>query len=269
MPKTTEGLPKWIINQSDDLKKSLTPQNQLAFDNIVQKMRELWSMHQCMPSEFHIAEVYNVNPRDMQKLFSDPVRALMFACEFTIATFHFSHISKNKSYLIGLKSALNENNYLVSMACLRGILEELAHYGYFARRLQQRRRVLDKTSNPPKKKGQAYVKWFEKLSGELMEIVTLMRRAVHGSDYDWSSWFKNIYSEHGVLISEDETSEIKKLHINDCLRDLEKKTKSPIVAYYDLLSEMVHPNRGSQMLVIDSRIRIDDLRGDLIPCLSA
>ena len=152
----------------------------------------------------------------------------------------------------------------MAMSCLRGITEELAHYAYFARRLKVLREKLYKVSNPPKKKGRPYKKWLERFIADLLEIISLMQRAVQGSGFNWNGWLQELHDQHGVGENSLEFKQIRKTHINDCIRDLAKHSNLPVEKYYSIFSEMVHPNWGSHMLVIDTRIRVDDLRGDLV-----
>ena len=50
-----------------------------------------------------------------------------------------------------------------------------------------------------------------------------------------------------------ESGNSKKIHINTAIEDMEKKSKLPLFSAYSILSEFVHPNAGSKMLVTNTK----------------
>ena len=45
----------------------------------------------------------------------------------------------------------------------------------------------------------------------------------------------------------------KKVHVNTAIEDIEKQSGLPLKEAYNLLSEFVHPNAGSKMLVVNTK----------------
>ena len=103
----------------------------------------------------------------------------------------------------------------------------------------------------------------------LLEIVQRAAKAIQGSDYNWDGWFREKLGEvevEQVDISKEAASHTKfrKTHINVCIEELEKRSQLSANQVYNLLSEMVHPNFGSNTLVIVTRNRTSDLAGEAV-----
>ena len=57
---------------------------------------------------------------------------------------------------------------------------------------------------------------------------------------------------------------MRKTHICDCIEALDQKSQLKATEMYDLLSEMVHPNFGSNSLVIVTRNRVSEVVGEVV-----
>lgn len=111
--------------------------------------------------------------------------------------------------------------------------------------------------------------WIKKYMSCQLEIIRQAKRAVEGSDYDWRGWDAHILGELGVaevdISAKIRThSQPRKTHINDCLRSLEETSQLKANDVYALLSEMVHPNFGSNTLVVVARNKMSDFHGEAI-----
>ncbi|MBR0703440.1 hypothetical protein JQ599_26290 [Bradyrhizobium diazoefficiens] len=96
-----------------------------------------------------------------------------------------------------------------------------------------------------------------------------MAKAVQGSDFDWKGWFQQTaerYELPRVDIVElvGEHTEMRKTHICDCIEALDQKSQLRAAEMYNLLSEMVHPNFGSNSLVIVTRKRVSEVVGEVV-----
>lgn len=93
-----------------------------------------------------------------------------------------------------------------------------------------------------------------------------MQKSLEGSDYNWKGWREQLATDNGLDLNAfvSEHKVIRKTHINDCIEGLEKRKGMAVKDIYDFLSEMVHPNYGSNTLVVLTRNRMNDISGDLI-----
>ena len=60
-----------------------------------------------------------------------------------------------------------------------------------------------------------------------------------------------------------EQRETSKIHIGTVIEDMQKQSKMPLSKIYGLMSEFVHPNYGSKMLVIKTANKHDELMDKL------
>jgi hypothetical protein len=101
------------------------------------------------------------------------------------------------------------------------------------------------------------------------EIIKRVAKAVQGSDFDWKGWYRQTaerYEMPDVDIAKlvGEHTEMRKTHINDCIEALDKKSQLKATEMYNFLSEMVHPNFGSNSLVIVTRNRVSEVVGEAV-----
>jgi hypothetical protein len=108
--------------------------------------------------------------------------------------------------------------------------------------------------------------WKRKFVASQLELVTRVVKAVQGSDFDWNGWYRQKAKRYDVDIAKlvGDHTEMRKTHINDCIEALNKKSQLKATEVYDLLCEMVHPNFGSNSLVIVSRNRVNEVFGEAV-----
>jgi hypothetical protein len=111
--------------------------------------------------------------------------------------------------------------------------------------------------------------WSRKVIASQLEILKRVAKAVQGSDFNWKGWFQQTVERYEMpdvdmadLVGEH--TEMRKTHINDCLDVLDQTSHLKASEMYALLSEMVHPNFGSNSLVIVTRSRVSDVVGEVV-----
>ena len=85
-----------------------------------------------------------------------------------------------------------------------------------------------------------------KYGENLYKIYSLVYDANTATSLDWGSYL----TQFGWSITSEPS---KKKNTQDAIADIAKKSKLPLTDVYDVLSEFVHPNAGSKMLVINTR----------------
>jgi hypothetical protein len=152
------------------------------------------------------------------------------------------------------------------------MFEEMAHFHFFLDRIEashHRAVQLSEQEEPRFRNGkQPTEDWTKKFISARLEIAKRVAKAIQGSDYNWKGWYKDTLEKYDLPDGELEAliaahTNARKTHINDCLASLEEKQQLNANDTYNLLSEMVHPNFGSNTLVIVTRSRISDLVGNV------
>jgi hypothetical protein len=195
------------------------------------------------------------------------------ACESLLGFWSFQHGYKFKASLDGYQYAMNKGNFLLAFSCARAMFEEMAHFHFFLLRIEASHlksvHLFDQEA-PRIRKGKLPPEgWNRKVIASQLEIIKRVAKAVQGSDFDWKGWFQQAAERHelpDVDIAElvGEHTEMRKTHINDCIEALDKKSQLKATEMYNLLSEMVHPNFGSNSLVIVTRNRVNEIVGEVV-----
>jgi hypothetical protein len=152
-------------------------------------------------------------------------------------------------------------------------LKEMAHFYFFLMRIEASHSKVVKLFDqeaPRVRKGKAPSEdWSRKVIASQLEILKRVAKAVQGSDFNWKGWFQQTVERYEMpdvdmadLVGEH--TEMRKTHINDCLDVLDQTSHLKASEMYALLSEMVHPNFGSNSLVIVTRSRVSDVVGEVV-----
>ena len=147
--------------------------------------------------------------------------------------FSYSYFYKLRNLSNSLKFGLMQRNFVSAVCIARAMLETTCCQLYFLEKIE---RQLQNLSNSEKITP-------DKLGRAMYKIVHELDRSHTGSSMDWETH----------LAAGFKPKTMKQLHINDPLRAVEKLSNKPINKYYSLLSEMTHPNFGSNCLVIETR----------------
>jgi len=177
-------------------------------------------------------------PSETKICFPKKQRASPLAIESAHANFTFSYCYKLHNLINAVEFALTTRNLVTAVCVVRSMLEISCCQLYFYEKIEKEIRGLKQFS----------VLSSEHIVSALVKVQTLLSQSHGGSSIDWNEFYNkgfNIKTEH-------------QLHINDALRMTEKLTKKPIGRHYSLLSEMTHPNFGSNTLVIETKGREND-----------
>jgi argininosuccinate lyase len=83
---------------------------------------------------------------------------------------------------------------------------------------------------------------------EAYEIFSTIFDANVSSSIDWSKYIKDRFNQN-IKAGE----QVKKVHVNTAIEDIAKQSGFPLQDAYNVLSEFVHPNAGSKMLIIKTK----------------
>ena len=152
-----------------------------------------------------------------------------FIIESNYGNFFYTYIYKLRNYFKALSYNLNDRNFLVSVIIIRSILETTCCFLFYNKEIEKKVMKFKKIGNPS---DQDFLLLFKHISD-------ILSKSHNNTSWDWTEQFGEKFKP----------IDYKKLNINDPLRFTEKFTGKRFNYYYSLLSEMTHPNFGSNTLV--------------------
>src|SRR5690554_418516 len=264
--------PGWIEQAHKDLFLDINESKWNEVERFYVEIEKLTILLDKFGDSAKIAEIYKITPEDLKEIFPDPYSALAHACEFLLYRFLFQHVFKLKALFSGLDHSLEFANWILASNCCRSIYEEISYFHFFCKKVTINSGKTENLIKNEKKnilKGkQPGKKWVTNYIECQLNTITQLQKGLEGSDCDWIGLKNEIYKTYDVAPGESHTdngneTRPRKTHINDCLRSIEKTDKIPALSQYEILSEMVHPNYGSNTLVLFSRDKHNNITGDI------
>ena len=258
--KVREDFPQWICDGQRKMKLQLSHNvgNRLddcraGFQKFSKKLNEF-------PDEIEVFEILTLSPEDLIPDFHHSIGALNNVCKSVIGSWYFRHVCKLRGYLCGLENSMETGNWLVACTCTRNILEDVAHFDFYLRRIDERLKKLIQLHKNEKKncwKGLDPAKnWLDQYLRCQFEIIAYAKKSIQGSKYDWASYFKKIADAERMSLKELKlhvTNDDQRTHVTTCIKEAQSRHPFPFYEHYKDLSERCHPNFGSNGLVIHRR----------------
>ena len=270
---TITSLPNWLKVEHPKLLLRLSSRTQENLKNYIDQLALLKETVSSLPMSTVVPEIYETQPDKLKKHFPDPTSALAHICESLLGRWAYQHAYKFKATLDGFEFGMAQANFVLAFSCARAMFEEMAHFHFYLTKIDSSHASLAKLAQqaePQVRKGKPPSSELnKKFVMEQLGLVAKLAKALEGSDFDWNNLFRRS-AEHSDAPQDviaklvKEHSGPRRLHINDCLDVLEKKSEMKAHAIYDLFSEMVHPNFGSNTLVILTRRRANDTFGEVV-----
>jgi hypothetical protein len=153
-----------------------------------------------------------------------------------------AYVSKSSLLLQGLIEAVNSKNFMIYSLIARSLIEHTAILRYYLREeIGPRLKV-------PVERGTVTAK-------EIHELCEILYKHLKGGSFDWISFFTG---DIKTLIQEAQTS-VRKLQlpesipkqvrVGDCISGWQKE-QPEIKVLYSCLCDLVHPNMGTNLLVM-------------------
>lgn len=262
------ALPRWIEDEYDQIRSCLGPDSARSADRFRSEYTHLLKIMAPLPAKVEMFEIYKISMNSLHPYFQNPFVALAHCCEYMVGYWFYRHAFKMKAFIDGLANSMESGNWLMAVSCLRHILEESSHFDFYLSKIERsvkKIEQLEKNEAKRIKQGKRPSdKWIEDYIACDLHIVTSLEKAACGSDFDWATWVHNALKDthsNAEVTEFFRQSSSRKTHINDCISHMEKVHGKPFSKYYDLLSEMVHPNFGSNTLVLVTREKLNDVFG--------
>lgn len=206
------------------------------------------------PDKIEVFEILSLSPSDLIPDYHHSIGALNNVCKSVIGSWYFRHVCKLRGYLCGLENSMETGNWLVACACTRNILEDVAHFDFYLRRIDRKLQKLIQLQKNEKRNSWKDLNpsknWTDQYLGCQLEIIAYAKRAIQGSEYDWDAYLNKIADAQGISREEldiNVTNDDQRTHVKKCIKEAQ------FTEHYKDLSERCHPNFGSNTLVIYKR----------------
>jgi hypothetical protein len=158
---------------------------------------------------------------------------------------HSEYIGKYYQLIYGFINSINEKNYLIAALCGRSIIESTATLRYYNKECIKKITILSEKEM----KGESI--YDQKFIETIIEIIN---QHMHGSRFDWMKFFttdKKTFAEKLIEEAKAKNKDyVESLPIARLL-DSWNKDMPELRFYYDFFSDLVHPNLGSNLLLMD------------------
>ena len=258
---TPEFPPPWLEKEFKNIRSELLHKKQ--FDNFWKSYKDVNDIFDTWPSSSVTAEF---STDDVSKIAAkwdgDFFMATTQVLEFDIRKMYYTNAFKIKSIISSINGAFASGNFTTAAILFRSYLEVVSYLAYFqykfAKKTEKFRSMVIESGriklNTPERE-----KWAKRMITLVDEFQNLLRKANYGTSYDW----KKKMQRDGKRELNLQKAKSTKLHIHDAIKDMSKHTKIDFMEFYDLFSEMIHPNFGSHTLVVKTRKKIDELGSDV------
>lgn len=248
--------PAWITEAVNKDADQINPKSREFFEKLLELAPHFDQAFLSIPATSTLGVLKSHDPKEVQRHFgfASPQEFILFT---EIELFHFQATYQLRELAISLLNNLEEGRFYVAAIISRSMLEVVCiNYYSFRRADKQFRQCLEMIRNAAKTKSKT----------ERSRLVTRYRQGIYeiystvfygntASSINWSNFMQD---RSRPLIKANN------IHVNEAIRDLEKQSGFPLGNAYNLLSEFVHPNAGSKMLIVNTRKSLYPLMDSLI-----
>jgi len=247
--------PAWIFEAIRKNLNELSPKSKEFFEKLIELFPHFDRAFLSIPATSDIGILKNFDLDEIQRHygFESPHEFILLnICE----QFHFYATYQVRELGLSLLSALGEGRFYVSAVTSRAMLEVVCVNYYTFRRVEnQFKQCLEFLEAAAKTKSVVErSKLLNKYYQATYDIFSKVFDANLASSIDWPKYLLEKYNIT-MSVGEDE----KKVHVNTAMKDLQEQSGLPLISVYAVLSEFVHPNVGSKMLVVNTKRAHDPL----------
>jgi hypothetical protein len=246
--------PDWIAEAIDKNQTQLNPKSKEFIAKAIELFPHFNQSFLGIPPITNIGVLKSYSPGDVQKFYGleSPIEFILLnICE----KFHFTSTYQIRELGLSLMNSLNEGRFFVSAITLRAMCEVISVNYYTFRRIDtcfkdglkflqaaaKSRSVIEKEK--------LLTKYYEKTH----QMFSLVFDTNAATSLKWG-----LYLEKFNISVETESCS-KKIHVSTAIDDLEKHSKLPLIEAYEVMSEFVHPNAGSKMLIVNTKNTRDEM----------
>ncbi len=246
--------PDWIVEAVNQNQNQLYPKSKEYFEKVIELFPHFDRSFLSIPATSDVGVLTICSPGDVKRYYgieSPHEFILLNICEL----FHYQMTYQLRELGISFLSNLVEGRFYVSAILNRSMFEVVCINYYTFRRVEKQFKecmkyleIAAKTKSSLERS-----KLFNKYYQGIYEIFSNLVDANAATSIDWKKYFLDKFNTT-ITVGD----EVKKVHVNDAIKDIEKQSGLPLFSTYNVLSEFVHPNAGSKMLVVNTN-RAHDL----------
>jgi hypothetical protein len=247
--------PLWIIDAVHKNQSQISSKTNDFFEKAIEIFPHFEKTFLRIPPTSDVGVLKSFNPTDVKNHYEleSPIEFILLNI---IELFHVQAIYQIRELGLSLFSALTEGRFYVSAITNRAMLEVVCVNYYTLRRVDSKfkkslayLRASTITKSPTERE-----RILKNYYQETYEIFSQVFDANAATSLDW----KQVYLEkYNIPIAAGTGG--KKVHVNTAIEDLVKASKLPLSSAYETLSEFVHPNAGSKMLIVNTRRKHDPM----------
>jgi len=240
-------LPEWIVDairQNDHL---LRQKSKDSFEKICEIWPHFASSHLDIPENSELGVLRTYSLEDLSKQYDTHMLReflLLNVCE----QIHYFSIYQIRELGLSLTDSLEKGHFYVAGITTRAFLEVVCVNYWTFRRIDDLFRECFKWMQVATKTRSSIEqdKLLKKYSENLYKIASLAYDANTSTSLDWGAYLK----QFGASLTSARPS---KINVHEAIKDIGGKSKLPLIDVYDVLSEFVHPNAGSKMLIVNTK----------------
>lgn len=243
--------PVWIKEAVKGNRDQMDPKSREFFEKLLELIPHFDQAFFKIPESADLGILKTFDPGEVanQAPTKSPIEFVLLS---VFEQFHFEFIYSTREVALALLSSMYEGRFYVSALTTRAMLEIVCvNYFTFSKVEQQVRSCIERLKKAAKTRSKVEK---SRLLKEYVEgayrIFSLLFDANAASSISWPTYMNERFN--GRMSTE---TSVKKINTKEAIDDLEKKSRLPVGFTYDLLSEFVHPNAGSKMLIITTRKR--------------
>jgi hypothetical protein len=244
----TPLIPDWIVSIAKARAPELSPDAVSAFDKTLECMHAFSGHYLDIPQNSQLGVLRTHSPSSLAGTRYERKEPELIT-HGALELFKFQFVYQVRELGLAFNESLENSRFYAAAVILRTIFESVCRIHYAAdkacNRFDEAMKELGvavKTSSHAERE-----KRMSNYRQKLHEVYSLIMNDNKASSLDWTSFPPQ------KLSIDDSAAPIKKVHVNDTIREIGKKSGLPLSKIYDLLSEVVHPNAGSKMLVVSTR----------------
>lgn len=244
------NFPNWIADAIKANQTKLSPKSKYYFEKLLELLPFFHQKILNLPETSDIGVLRSYSPKNLQDEFGITVSP-EFILQNVFETFHFQAIYQLRELGTSLFDSLGEGRFYVSAIISRAMLETVCVNYYTFRRVDSQLRDCIETlksavrTRSELERSRILAKYYQ----GVYEIFSKLYDANLASSISWKEYMREKF---GINLGGGEDS--KKVHVNTAIEDIEKKSGLPLKEVYGVLSEFVHPNAGSKMLLVNTRL---------------
>lgn len=241
--------PAWITEAVTHNSDQINPKSREFFEKLLELVPHFDQAFLSIPATCDIGILRSYDLNELQRYFEleSPIEFILLN---VFELFHFQATYQLRELSLSVLSALKEGRFYVSALIIRAMLEVVCINYYAFRRADKKfKQCLEILNNAAKTKSTAEKsRLSNRYYQEAYEFFSTIFDANAASSIDWSKYTKDRFNQN-IKAGE----KVKKVHVNTAIEDIAKQSGFPLQDAYNALSEFVHPNAGSKMLIIKTK----------------